>query len=180
MKNNKWLTYTLGVLLTLVVLAAVAGISFRIGMAQNPSFVHPAFTHGFNGPSSQEMQKSFPNNRGLQVPSGNFQNNDGQQRMQGNYRGNGWRQMPVNPRNQRFDSRENNHFGGRHNRSMFFFPFIFGLIHLAVLGLILWVIYMLVKKSGWRLIRVQETSPTPAPSTSETPSIVVDKKKKLK
>jgi hypothetical protein len=63
---------------------------------------------------------------------------------------------------------------------MFFFPFIFGLTHFAVLGLILWAIYMLVKKSGWRLIHVQETPPTPAPPTTETPSVVVDKKKKLK
>lgn len=41
MKNKKWLTYTVGILLTLIVLAAVGGIAFRIGAMQNNSFIHP-------------------------------------------------------------------------------------------------------------------------------------------
>ena len=56
MKNKKWLTYTLGILLTLIILAAVGAIGFRIGAAQNNSFVHPmmngsapTFGHGFDG-----------------------------------------------------------------------------------------------------------------------------------
>ncbi len=56
MKNKKWLTYTLGILLTLIILAAVGAIGFRIGAMQNNPFVHPmmngstpAFGHGFDG-----------------------------------------------------------------------------------------------------------------------------------
>ena len=180
MKNNKWLFYTLGTLLILVVLAAVAVVSYRIGATQNISFARPVFTRGFNG-GPQPMQRNFQDNRGPQGPQGNFQNNDGPQRMQGNFRGNGWAHMQGNPRNQGDDNHGNNRFGNRHGGKMsFFFPSIFGLIHLAVLGLILWVAYLLVKKSGWRLTRVQETPTASTPSTSETTSVVVDKKKKLK
>ncbi len=38
MKNKKWLTYTFGVLLTLIVLVAVGGAGFRIGLMQSASF----------------------------------------------------------------------------------------------------------------------------------------------
>lgn len=55
MKSKKWLTYTLGVLLTLVVLAVVGGIGFRVGMMKSASFANltegqtaqsPFFAHG--------------------------------------------------------------------------------------------------------------------------------------
>lgn len=56
MKNKKWLTYTLGFVLTLIVLAVVGGVAFRIGAMQNNTFAHPmmngavpAFGHGFDG-----------------------------------------------------------------------------------------------------------------------------------
>jgi hypothetical protein len=58
---------------------------------------------------------------------------------------------------------------------MRFFSPIFGLIHLIVLGLLLWVVYKLVKKSGWRLTRVQTASP--APMANETSNVVVEEKK---
>lgn len=55
MKSKKWLTYTLGILLTLVVLAAVGGFGFRMGVMQSASFANltdgqsaqaPFFAHG--------------------------------------------------------------------------------------------------------------------------------------
>ena len=56
MKNKKWLTYTLGILLTLIVLAVVGGAAFRIGAMQNNTFAHPmmngagpGFERGFDG-----------------------------------------------------------------------------------------------------------------------------------
>ena len=58
MKNRKWLTYTVGILLTLVVLAAVGGAGFRIGMMQNASFARPSFAHNFDG-APQAMQGNF-------------------------------------------------------------------------------------------------------------------------
>ena len=67
MKNKKWLTYTLGILLTLIVLAAVGGVAFRIGAMQNNTFVHPmmngagpAFERGFgNGQMPNFHQQGF-------------------------------------------------------------------------------------------------------------------------
>ena len=156
MKNKKWLTYTLGTLLTLLVLAVVAGISFRIGMTQNPAFAHPAFARGFNG-----APPAMPRN---------FQNNDDSQRMQGNFRGNNWAPMQDNPQDQGFFNRSNDRGGNHRGGKMpFIFPFIFGLAHFVVLavvlGLILWVVYILVKKSGWRLARVEAT-PASVPITN--------------
>ena len=153
MKNRKWLTYTLGTLLTFLVLAAVAGASFRIGMMQNASFVRPAFARNFNN-APQEIQK-------------NFQDNKGPQGMQGNPHDNGWNEMRGNRQNRGFDNRGNNRGG------MPFFAPIFGLIHLAVLGLMLWGIYMLEKKSGWRLTRVEAT-----PAPEQTVSVEEVGKKK--
>ena len=136
MKNKKWFTYTLGILLTLIVLAVVGGVAFRIGAAQNSEFVHPmmnnaglAFSHGFD------------------MPGGNFHDQD--------FGG-------MGSHGRGFDR------GGR----SFFSP-IFGLIRLAVLGLLLWGGYKLIQKSGWRLTRVTE----PAAVTSETPSVEVEEKK---
>lgn len=55
MKSKKWLTYTLGILLTFVVLAAVGGFGYRLGVTQSASFAKltdgataraPFFAHG--------------------------------------------------------------------------------------------------------------------------------------
>ena len=165
MKNRKWLTYTLGTLLTLVVLAVVAGVSFRIGMTQNPSFARPAFARGFFNGAPQVMQR-------------NFQGNGNPQSMQGNPLDNGWTQMRGNPQNRGFNI--NNRSDNRRTGGMDFFPPIFGLIRLGVLGLVIaalgWLGYALVKKSGGRLMRAQETASVP--SASETADVVVEKKKK--
>jgi hypothetical protein len=88
---------------------------------------------------------------------GNFHDNGGPQSMQGNSRGKG------------FD----NH-GGR----SFFSP-IFGLIRIVVLGLLVWIGYTFVKKSGWKLSRVAatESAAASAPVVEETPSAEVEEKK---
>ena len=152
MKNKKWFKYALGILFTLVVLAVVGGAGFRIGMTQNASFRRATdgmgpvpLAHNFDGERPQSMQ-------------GNpHQGTDGFQDIQGN------------PHKQGFNNRGNDRRGG-----MSFFPPIFGLIRLAVLGLLLWIGYKLVLKSGWRLTRVAASS---APMTSETPSAEIDEKK---
>jgi hypothetical protein len=163
MKNRKWLTYILGILLTLVALGVVGVVGFRIGTMQNASLVRPPFMKNFDG-GAQSMPRNFQNDDMPPRMQENFHNNGGPQAMQGN------------PHNQGFDNRENNR-GGDRRGGMFFFPPIFGLIHLALLGLLLWVVYKLVKNSGWRLTRVA-ASPAPAPSAAETPSVEVKKKKK--
>jgi hypothetical protein len=174
MKNKKWLTYTLGILLTIVVLAAVGGAGFRIGMMQNTSFARAPFAHNFVG-VSQPMQGNLQDNSGPHQPTqGDSQNNSGNQSAQGNDNpqpmqrnlpNNGRPQgMPGNARFQGFDDHGN----------MPFFPHIFGLIHLAVLGLLVWLGYKFVKNSGWRIVRV---ATSPAPSTAETSSVEVEEKK---
>jgi hypothetical protein len=153
MKNKKWLTYTAGILLTLIVLAAVGGAGFRIGMMQNASFARPSFAHNLGGGPQVMMQGNFQDNRGNQAMQGNFQDNRGPQAMQGNFQNRG------------FDNRR----GG-----MSFFPPIFGLIRLVVLGLLIWLGYKLVKKSGWRLSLAKASS---APVVEPTPNVEVEEKK---
>jgi hypothetical protein len=161
MKNRKWLTYTLGILLTLVVLAVVGGAGFRIGMMQNASFAQPAFAHNFDS-ATRPMQGNFQDDGNPRSMQRNFQGNDGPQAMQGN------------PHNQGFDNRGYNNRGNDRRGSVSFFAPIFWLIRLVVLGLLLWVGYKFVKNSGWRLTRVQVS---PAPVANETPSVEVEKKK---
>lgn len=50
-------------------------------------------------------------------------------------------------------------FGG----GMFFSP-LFGLLHLAALGLIGWFIYKWIKNSGWKLTKTNASDSTPADS----------------
>ena len=142
----------MGILLTLVVLAVVGGAGFRIGMMQNTSFARPPFTRNFDG-ERQSMPRNFQNGGIPQPMQENYHNNGGPQAMQGN------------PHNQGFDTRGNNRGVDRRGGRLPFFAPIFGLIHLALLGLLLWVVYKLVKNSGWRLTRV---AASPAPAASET------------
>jgi hypothetical protein len=155
MKNRKWLTYTLGTLLTLVVLAVVAGASFRIGMMQNASFMHrPAFTNGF-----QPKPGTLPGNRDPQSMPGNPHDEFG-----------GFPGMPGNQYQHGFHNRGNGHGG----HGMFFFPPIFGIIHLLILALVIWVVYKLIEKSGWRLTRIE----APAVTDSESVDEIKGKKKR--
>jgi hypothetical protein len=146
MKNRKWLTYTLGVLLTLIALAVVGMAGFRVGMMQNGAF--PSMGIGERPAFNQNVDK---NDRGIQgfnpgengnidIPRGYGFNTRGFDR--------GHRGMPM--------------LGG-----------FFGLIHIALLALVLWFGYKLVQNSGWRFVRVQNNAPAP----SETVSAQVEEKK---
>lgn len=147
MKNKKWLTYTIGILLTLIVLAAVGGAGFRIGMMQkNASFTRAADEMG-RSPFVNKFDGEHP-----QIIQGNPHDNEG-----------GFQDRRGKPHNQGFNNRGNDRRGG-----MSFFPPIFGLIRLAVLGLLLWIGYKLVQKSGWRLTRV---AASPASVASKTDSV---------
>lgn len=71
MKNKRWLTYTLGILLTLVILTAVGGVGFRMGVMQSASFAKltngqsaqsPFFAHGHGmmDGSFNQMERGNP------------------------------------------------------------------------------------------------------------------------
>jgi hypothetical protein len=137
----------LSILLTLVVLTAVAGAGIRVGTMQSASFARPAFTHGFE--------------RMPQAMRENVQGNSNPHAILGSSQGRGFD-----------DNRVNN----RRDGGLSFLSPIFGLIRFVVLGLLLWVGYLFAKKSGWRLSRVQ-VSPAPAPLANETPSVEVEEKK---
>lgn len=152
MKNNKWLNYTLGVLLTLIVLTAVAGAGFRAGMTQNVSIAQlkngarPSF-------ADNDFSKSM-RDEALQNDKNGFAQQD--LRMQG----------MVGERGD-FDRRD----GG-----FSFISPIFGLIQLLVLGALVWIGYTFVKRSGWRLSFSKATS-APAPVTEPAPVVEVEEQK---
>jgi hypothetical protein len=147
MKTKKWLTYSLGILLTLIVLTAVGAAGFRVGMMQSTSFSHPTFSRNFET-MPQAMQE-------------NFQRGSSPHAMQGSFERQEW------------DSRSNDRRDGGIN----FFSPIFGLIRLAVLGLLLWLGYKYIKNSGWRLTRAQAVA---APITPASPSTEVENAKEVK
>lgn len=77
MKSKKWITYTLGIVLTLLVLAAVGATGFRIGLMKSASFTNltdgqsaraPFFAHGMDGNFSHmdrgEFSHGFDRGRG--------------------------------------------------------------------------------------------------------------------
>lgn len=152
MKNKKWLTYTIGILLTLVVMVAVAGAGFRVGMSQSGTFDRAAFAHDFDGsPRTMQGNDQTTDPHGMRS---SFQDHGKQQFTQG------------------FDGRGNNRGG------MPFGSPLFGLIRIAVLGLLAWAGYKFVKNSGWKLTREQAApAPAPAPVESEAASVEVEEKK---
>lgn len=152
MKNKKWLTYTLGTLLTLIVLAAVGGVGFRIGMMQNVSAMtgRPAFAHNFDG--------------------------DFQPPMQGN------RQNDGNPKSGQMNPHQDNFRGNDRGGGSRFFSPIFGLIRLAALAALLWLGYKFVQKSGWKLTRVTQAqaaaeTPSAPVETESVPPVRGDEEK---
>ncbi len=145
MKNNKWLNYTLSIFLTLVVLTVVAGAGFRAGMMQNLPLAR-----GMNGARPSFVHDNF--SRLPQQTQDDFRGDKGQT-MRNDFQ----EQAPRDVRG--FNFRDDG------------FPFpIFGLIQLAVLGLVVWIGYKLVKKSGWRL-SLTKTSPAPASAFDTPPSV---------
>ena len=76
-----------------------------------------------------------------------------------------------------FDERgfERGGFGVRQHGFGFgiFQPFGF-LLQLLFWGLILWAIYMLITRSGWRLTRTAQTTQTTAPQQKQTETEVAD------
>jgi hypothetical protein len=146
MKNRKWLTYTLGALLTLIALAVVGMAGFRIGMMQTGDF--PRMGIGERPGFNQNVDKNDHNMQGFN-PNGNGNN--------GTPRGNGF-----NPRG--FD---------RGHRGMPMMGGLFGLVHIAILALLLWFGYKLIQNSGWRLVRVQNETPM----ASKTVNAEVEEKK---
>jgi hypothetical protein len=151
MKNKKWLNYTLSILLTLVVLTLVAGAGFRAGMIQNISSLRDA--NGARLSFAHDVRDTSRGMKGALQDGVNPQSNSLPQDFQ--------RQMTGMDRG--FDRRD----GG--------FP-AFRLIPLIVLGLLVWLGYVLVKKNGWQLSFSKVTS-TPAPAAVETSSVEVEEKK---
>lgn len=137
MKNNKWVGRTLAILLTLVVLVGVGGAGFRMGVMQGANI-------------SQNADGKAPFfGHGTRF-DGNFNNQQGDSKERG------------------FNHPQMRGFDHGFNRGMGrggFSP-LFGLIHLVVLGLLLWAGYKLYQKSGWQFVKV---------NTPETPP--VDEKK---
>jgi hypothetical protein len=142
MKSKKWIWVTLTILLTLVVLAGVAGAGFRLGVMQSANLAGNANRTGAQFPSFGHM-RGFENNFNNQP--GN-QPDGGPRMMQG------------------FGQRGFGHGGFGHGRGGFLSP-IFSLLKLAVLGVLLWLGFKLVKNSGWRITRVTQ----PAPVATEVP-----------
>jgi hypothetical protein len=128
MKNNRWVWWTLTILLTLVVLVGVGAAGFRMGSMQN-----------FRGNGEVVQFGPMHNFRD------NLNNNNFQPPMQ---------RMPG-------FNHERGFARGGGGRGGFFFPSLFGLVHLALFGLVLWAGYQLYRKSGWKFVKVnaQETAP---------------------
>jgi hypothetical protein len=150
MKNNKLIRVTLTILLTVLVLAGVAGAGFRMGVMQSANLTKSAdgITQPF--PVFGHMRGFDNQPGGYPGMMQGFDQRGGPGMMQGFEHGG-------------FDRGGRGGHGG-------FFPPIFGLIKLAVLGLLLWLGFKFVKNSGWRLTRT-------APAASETPSVEVEEKK---
>jgi len=149
-KNNKWLNYTLGVLLTLIILTAVAGVGFRVGMTQNVNVAQ--FKNG--------ARPSFGDSDSGKAMRGDFHQNDK----------NGF--APQDFRMQGMDGGRGD-FDLRDGGFSFLAP-LFWLIRILVLGALIWLGYTLVKRSGWRL-SFSKAASAPAQSPETAPSVKADK-----
>jgi len=133
-KTNKWLSWTIAILLSVIALGAVGFTTFRMGYmrgtvatqkalqsqtTKDGKVTTPAQQFPFMGPMHGFLGDSGRTDRGF----------------------NGQR-----------DARNPNGFGPRGRGG--FFPPLFGLFHFAVLVLLVWIGYMLFKKSGWQFVRV--------------------------
>ena len=138
MKTRKWIWWTLAGILALVVLTAAGFAGYRVGYVR--------------GLSANPNAKDFL--------AGPFWHGQGRmQNLDKNFEQRG--SIPA----QKFGGRQFDRFGGRGGFS--FFAPLFGLVRLAVLAVLIWIGYKLVKNSGWRLTRV---TAEPAPVAEEVPA----------
>jgi hypothetical protein len=144
MKNKKWVTYLLGALLTLIALTVVGVAGFRAGMMQSADY--PRMGIGERPAFNQNVDKNNPR---MQASNPDEKDDLGRIPQSNGFHPRGFdRGMPMR--------------GGP-----------LGLIHIAILALLLWFGYKFVQKSSWRLVRVQNE----APRTSETVNAEVNEKK---
>jgi hypothetical protein len=129
MKNTKWIWWTLGILLVLVLIVGAGTAAYRMG-----------YTHGAAAGQDGRFSQFMP---GYHMRG-----------FDGNFNYGMW-----NPRFSRFDR-----FDGMHGGFLPYFGILGGLFRLAVLGLIVWAVFMLVKTSGWRMVR---TNAVDAPKAAE-------------
>ncbi|MCA2001213.1 MAG: hypothetical protein LDL51_05045 [Chloroflexi bacterium] len=151
MKNKKWLNYVLGFLLTLLVLIMVAGAGFQAGMRQNASSLktYVSLSRLPRDPShgiQRNAQDGFHSHDG-DSPSTKSRDNLGL----GNFPG----------------RKDNLNFVRRNFVPNFFKPLLwFG--WLLTLGLLIWIVFLVIRKSGWRL-SFSKATPAPAPAAESTP-----------
>ena len=147
MKTRKWLWWTLAIILTLVVLGFTGMAGYRVGLMQGARVAQTALQNeNADGKATTDQWQMPPHMRG-------FDGNDFR-----NFRSQDF------GRGQDFNGRNFDRFNGRGG-----FPFLaqlFGLVRLAVLAVLIWFGYKLVKNSGWRLTRV---TAEPAPVAEEEP-----------
>ena len=134
---KKWITYALGILLTLVVLAGVGLAGYRMGLMQGASGARIVSGRPPEPGRPPILEKRF---------------NEGGP-------GFAWDIGPG-----RFAQGHEHARGGRHLR----FPF-FGLVHLLVIGLLIWLGYAIYKNSGWQFVRVSGGSGPEAASPERKP-----------
>jgi hypothetical protein len=130
--KNKWVRWTLTALLTLIVLAGVGGAGFRLGIMQGRNI---------------ELRKE-----GAPPPfahSQRFGNNEFNKRL------------GSNGQDSDHNNRREFNRGFQHGFRRGGLLSIFGLIRLAVLGLIIWGGYTLYQRSGWRFVKVNASEAEP-------------------
>jgi predicted negative regulator of RcsB-dependent stress response len=151
MKTKKWLWITLVSILTLVILAGVGAAGYRLGLTQNPAVIQQL------ADLRAQRLSQLPNQGANQMPKGN---------------GNG-----ISPQEQGFNphsnfDRGNDRGRGFDRRDGFASP-LFGLIHLIILGALVWFGYKYIKNSGWKLVRE-----VPPASVVENDTASVEEEKK--
>lgn len=146
MKKTRWVWWVLGTLLVLVLFAGVgfAGFQFGLRRSGNLSSARPFHRQGFMIPPGFEEKGGNPHG---------FLGND---RQGLNHRGFG--------RSRDFSDR---------GRFPFFRPFL-GFFKFAVLLGLIWLVFILAKRSGWRLVNVNgaQSASIAAPVVEESPAPV--------
>ena len=149
MKTRKWIWWTLTIILTLVVLGFTGMAGYRVGLMQGARVAQTALrSKNADGKATTGQWQMPPQMRG---PGGN---------NLGNFHGQDL------GRGQSFDGRNFDRFGGRSGFSLF--APLFGILRLAVLALLIWLGYKIIKNSGWRLTRIA-AEPTPVAENEPVP-----------